>query len=299
MNNNLLSQKPLFDAYVTQGPRTLSSYSFVPVFAWADFFDFEFKVMNEALCVFAHHAPGCFLYIPPLNSNLDLATAEECFAYMAKTSKAKGVARIENIPENLLKVFRQGQYNLFTKPAEYVYRKADLAAFKGNAYKSQRHDCNYFSAHYGNHAFVPYADEYLNECLSLYAHWAAKRALANTDAIYRSMLEDNCLVHERLMTHWQALGLIGRVLKVDGRIVGYTFGYPLDDQTFCVYIEVTDLSIKGAAAYLFNRFCSDEKLQPFSLINTMDDFAMPNVARAKQAYHPDQMIISYVALTGD
>jgi hypothetical protein len=44
---------------------------------------------------------------------------------------------------------------------------------------------------------------------------------------------------------------------------------------------------------MFKSFCADEQLTDFSQINTMDDFAMPNVARAKQAYHPSELISSY------
>ena len=89
------------------------------------------------------------------------------------------------------------------------------------------------------------------------------------------------------------MGLVARVLKAKGKIIGYTFGFVLDESTFCIYAEIADLKIPGAAAYMFKSFCADEQLKNFSRINTMDDFAMPNVARAKQAYHPSELIPSY------
>ena len=67
----------------------------------------------------------------------------------------------------------------------------------------------------------------------------------------------------------------------------------LYENTFCIYAEIADLKIPGAAAYMFKSFCADGQLTGFSRINTMDDFAMPNVARAKQAYHPSELINSY------
>ena len=45
---------------------------------------------------------------------------------------------------------------------------------------------------------------------------------------------------------------------------------------------------------MFKSFCADQELKDFSRINTMDDFAMPNVARAKQAYHPSELIFLHV-----
>jgi hypothetical protein len=182
---------------------------------------------------------------------------------MASPEGIKAVNRIENIPGNLLSAFSQGSYNQYVKPAEYVYRKEDLIALKGNAYKSQRHDCNFFAAHQAVCSFEPYRDEDFNECRMLYERWAAGRAAAVSDTVYRAMLEENRLVHERLLKFWRPAGLVARVLKVDRKIAGYTLGYALDEATFCVYAEITDLKITGAAAYIFKSFCADEAVEKF------------------------------------
>ncbi len=107
----------------------------------------------------------------------------------------------------------QGSYNQYSKPAEYVYRKEDLIALKGNAYKSQRHDCNCFKAVMPAHSFEPYTDADFDACMGLYERWADDRAKAHSDDVYRSMLQENRLVHARLLRFWEPLGLIVRVLK--------------------------------------------------------------------------------------
>ena len=292
-DKELLEQKYLVDSFLARGPRPLSSFSFVSLFAWCDFFDFELKVIEKSLCVFAHQEAGCFLYLPPLGGDFDPSTVELAFTHMAQGGPLKAVNRIENIPENLLSSFGGGRYNQYLKPAEYVYRKEDLKALKGNAYKSKRHDYNSFLAHHRACSFEPYTDEDFSACQALYERWASGRVRACNDDIYRSMLEENSLVHGRLLKFWQPLGLIARVLKAEGQIIGYTFGYALDEATFCVYAEIVDLKMTGAAAYIFKSFCADEQLKGFGRINTMDDFAMPNVARAKKAYHPSELIFSY------
>jgi hypothetical protein len=289
----LLDKKPLVDSFLNLGPRPLSSFSFVSLFAWCDFFDFEFKMIKDCLCIFAHGDSGCFLYLPPLGKSFDSSMIDLGLKHMTQSNKPRGVNRIENIPENLLSAFGPGRYNQYSKPAEYVYRKEDLIALKGNAYKSQRHDCNVFMAHQGKHSFEPYMDADADSCMGLYERWADNRASANRDDVYLSMLQENRLVHARLLKYWQPLRLIARVLKVNGKIIGYTFGFNVNESTFCIYAEIADLKIAGSAAYMFKCFCADEQLKNFSRINTMDDFAMPNVARTKQAYHPSELISSY------
>ncbi len=289
----LLDKKPLVDSFLNSGTRPLSSFSFVSVFAWCDFFDFELKMINGCLCIFAHGPLGCFLYLPPLGKKMDSSTIEFAFDHMAQGKSLSGVKRIENIPGNLLSAFDKSSYNQYSKNAEYVYRKEDLIALKGNAYKSQRHDCNAFIARQGTHSFGPYMDDDFDSCLGLYERWADNRARMSRDDVYLSMLQENRLVHARLLKFWKPLGVIARVLKSDGEIIGYTFGFALDESTFCIYAEIADLMIPGAAAYMFKSFCADRELTDFSRINTMDDFAMPNVALAKQAYHPSELIASY------
>jgi len=283
----------MMEAYLNLGPRPLSSFSFTSLFAWGDYFDFEFNLIDDCLCIFANGATGIFLYLPPLGKNLNPGIIGKVFEKMRQGKLLKAVNRIENIPENLLSVFDGDQYNQYTKPEEYVYRKEDLIALRGNAYKSQRHDCNHFSTHQAGYFFAPYSDDDLKSCLELYTQWATQRAATHSDDVYCAMLEENHLVHERLLTHWKRLDLIVRVLKVKGQLIGYTFGFALDESTFCIYAEIVDLEIQGTAAFLFKSFCADRQLLPFKRINTMDDFAMPQVARSKQAYHPSEMIASY------
>jgi hypothetical protein len=294
MNDDLLlAQKPLVDSYLSRGPRPLSCFSFAALFAWCDFFDFEFKIIEDRLCIFAHGEGGCFLYLPPLGGNFGPSVVTSAFAHMIPVGTPKPVNRIENIPENLLYTFGSDGYNQSIKPVEYVYRKDDLIALKGNSYKSQRHDCNGFTAHSPKSSFGPYTDADFDGCMVLYDRWARRRAQVKTDGVYRSMLQENRLVHARLLKFRQALGLSARVLKAGGEVIGYTFGFAVDDNTFCVYAEIADVRFMGAAAYMFRAFCADADLNAYSRINTMDDFAMPNVARTKLAYHPSEFISSY------
>ena len=116
MNDNaLLDQKPLVDSFLNQGPRPLSSFSFVSIFAWCDFFDFEFKMIKDCLCIFAKGIQACFLYLPPLGKNFDSSTIKLAFEHMAQGGRLKAVNRIENIPGNLLSAFGPGSYNQYSK----------------------------------------------------------------------------------------------------------------------------------------------------------------------------------------
>jgi uncharacterized protein len=293
-SSGILSHKPQFDEYVNRGPKPLSTYHFSSIFAWEDYFDFTFEIIDDRLCVFAWQGKDSFLYLPPLGGEISLSTLNKCFEKMGKS----GIARAENFSDNQLIGLKGRGYNAYLKSHEYVYRRSDLTGLAGQAYKSKRHDVNLFEHSCPNSIVRLYQDSDLESCKALYKRWAQNRTehhknSGGDDPIYLSMLEENQYVHAKVIKHSSELGLTGRVLCAADEVIGYTFGYALDDKTFCILFEVTDLKYPGSAAYIFNQMCSEPALSSFEFINTMDDFGLPNVAAAKSSYHPTLLLPTY------
>ena len=277
---DLLANKTLFNEFLLRGERRVSYYHFVSIFAWQEFFEFDFTLINDRLCVFARQPIGTFMYLPPLGGPVDVPTLAECFRRMGPGP----VSRVENISDNQLPGLDRAGYNAHHKADEYVYRRDDIAQLRGNAYKSQRHDANLALKH--KPFFEEYTPQYRSSCVALYERWAKHRAARGGDDVYRAMLHDNASVHALVIAHARQLGLVGRMLMVDGELAGYTFGYALNKDTFCVLFEVTDPAVPGLSAFCFQKFCQDPVVSAFAFINTMDDLGMPGVARAKESFHP-------------
>ena len=108
------------------------------------------------------------------------------------------------------------------------------------------------------------------------------------------MLMENEAVHRLMMMHHQDLGLMGRVVMVDNILKAYTFGYPVSDKMFCVFAEVTDLSFKGLAAFIFREFCADLEVQKYNFVNVMDDIGLPRLGQSKLLYRPSVMLPVYI-----
>ena len=290
---DLLKEKRVIEDFLGQTDSRLSSFSFVNLFSWKDFFDFDLQVIDGNLCVFAQNVTGCFLYLPPLGKRISEKAIGECFRIMNTINKNSGVSRIENVEEGQLKFFPQAPYAAFKKYDEYVYVREEIAQLQGTKFKSQRCACNYFTKHYA-HDFLPYDSGMSEECFSLYEQWAGQRGRSCRDGVYRQMLEENRSVHRLLLQEHKQLGLVGRVIRIDDTIRAYTFGFRLNNETFCVLLEIADLQAKGIAPYVFSRFCADETLRHYPFINAMDDFGMENIQRTKLSFRPCRMVPAYV-----
>ena len=291
--DRLLEKRPIVEHYLGEEPNRLSACSFVNIFAWQDFFHFDLKVIQDSLCVFARHPAGCFLYLPPLGKKITAEIIEECFDIMEEANRGSGVTRIENVSDRQLALFPAQRFKYFKKGYDYCYFKKDIVFLRGNSYKSKRASYNQF-INGAERRYVPYEEAMLGECLNLYHRWADQRRQAYQDGVYQQMLEENRSVHELLLRHARPLGLTGRVVWVGGRIEAYSFGYAVNQDVFCVLLEIASLDIKGLAVYLFREFCRDKALERFKFINVMDDFGMENMKATKLSFRPSILIPSWV-----
>ena len=297
-NEKLLLQKPLFDEYLKKTAFEASCFSFVSLYAWRDFFDFEFRLIDENLCIFAKNEIGTFLYLPPLGKTISRAAVETAFNIMEQSNNGNSVTRIENVSEEQLVYFPAGQFRHFKKADEYVYRREDVALFKGNDFKSKRFDYNHFVEHHSPE-FMPFEETMAEDCRLLYDQWAENRLRAHQDPVYRQMIEENRRVHQLVIADDRKLGLAGRVVLSGGKLCGYTFGFPLNDRVFCILFEITDLAKKGSAVYTFREFCRDKEVVKFPLINAMDDFGIENINKTKMSFRPSKTIPLYTVSKKD
>jgi len=107
------------------------------------------------------------------------------------------------------------------------------------------------------------------------------------------MLKENKRIHKRAMRYFEELGLIGRVVIVDNKIQAYTFGYQLNDKTFCVLFEITNLKLKGLSVFIFREFCKDIVWQALTFVNVMDGFGLDNVKKTKRSFSPVMIMPSF------
>ena len=292
MNEDVLSYQPLVERYLQQAPAFLSSLSFVSICVWQDFFQFQFEEIDGNLCIFATDAAGTFLYVPPLGKKMSQLAIDQCFERMKNINRGSAVTRIENVSEEHLVHFSSAQHKVYQRGYETLYYRKDLLQFSGDAYKSKRNAYNHFIKNFSAQ-YCSYESSMLDECCELYETWARDKRLTLCKDIDFMMLEDNKTVHRWALKLFAQLGLVGRVIQVDGRIVAYTFGYFISPEIFCDFLEVADRKYKGLATYVFKQFCADPVLQAVKFINVMDDFAMETVNWTKMSFRPALLLPIY------
>ncbi len=287
-----LADRKLFKEFLSRQPYELSVYTFTNIYIWRGLFDISWMIIDENLCVFFQDKMGCFLYFLPLGKRLSPRAIEESFRLMDGFNKNPAVSRIENVEAKGAAILEKLGYRIAPKQGEYLCLRKALAELKGDSFKSKRATVNFFTKHY-EPRYKEFSPCYKGDCLGLYKLWARKRFAANIDPVYRGMLKDNLICLATLFSDYEKLGLVGRIVKINGRIKAFTAGFEINPETFCVLYEFADLSVKGLSQYIFWRLC--QELESYKYINIMDDSGLENLKIVKESYRPLRLIPAFIA----
>jgi len=287
-----LKDRDLFNKFLSLRQHELASYSFENIYASSGLFDIFWQIIAGSLCIFFKDRTGCFLYLPPLGKSIEPQAIGQAFAVMDGFNENKEVSRIENIEEEDLSGYRDLGYLCRDKPGDYLCDRVDLAELKGKPFKSKRASVNYFLKNY-TFKYRKFSAPDKNACLRLYSRWAAGRKARSADTLYQGMLVDSGKCIKALLDGYRRLALVGRVVEIDKKVKAFTFGYELNKDIFCILYEITELSVKGSAQFIFQRLSAE--LTGYKYINVMDDSGLENLKKVKLSYQPEKIIPAYIA----
>ncbi len=261
--------------------------AFLPHLIWSDLLEYRWASFSGMFCLFATAHGMTHLALPPFGAGSLLDATALAFARMAHLNLPSVLSRIDNVDEQAALLLEKAGYLITPSSPDYLYQREEIIHLTGNKFRAQRACVN--QANRVNPILRRFTLADTADCLLLYDRWAA--CSKDDGELDTMMKEDAKSAHQRVMAQGMAHGAVGYVVEVSGVIAGYTFGFPLSSDTFCVLLEVADHSIRGLSAWLFQSFCRE--LESYTFINTMDDSGLTRLAIAKAAWHPIRQISSY------
>jgi hypothetical protein len=272
-----------------KSPSELAHSGFSPHLIWSDLLEYRWTIFEEMFYLFATSHRVTHLALAPFGAgSIELATAQ-AFKQMACMNPTHVPSRIDNVDEPSALFLGKAGYTVARTSADYFYRREEIVKLSGTRFHAQRAAANQAARLHPELRLFSSLDS--AGCLALFDQWSATPILDSPDSLNRMMREDARFAHHAVMNGYRELGLTGCVVEVEKIIAGYTFGFPLSQDTFCVLLEIANHSVRGLSAWLFREFCRE--LPSYTFINTMDDSGLPGLSHAKTLWHPVRMIPSY------
>ncbi|MDR3327196.1 MAG: phosphatidylglycerol lysyltransferase domain-containing protein [Prevotellaceae bacterium] len=173
---------------------------------------------------------------------------------------------------------------------DYLYLRKDLAELTGKRFQSKRNHINQFKRNYPNYEFLEITPKIVPQCLELEWLWESK----NINPQEEITLEAERKAITNAFENYQALQLSGGALRVDNKIVAFTFGSPISWQTFDVAVEKADTQIVGAYTVINNEFAKRIS-SSFIYLNREEDLGLEGLRKAKLSYQPVDILEKFTA----
>ena len=170
---------------------------------------------------------------------------------------------------------------------DYIYRRTDLATLHGRHLDAKRNHIHRFRAEHPDFEYRPLTPEFFDECRRLTEIWQEEKG--GSDAINAEKQ-----VMETIFSNWEALGMIGGSIIVDGRMVAFTYGSAVTTDTFDVCVEKADRHVEGAFAIINQQF-AEHLPEQYVYLNREEDMGIPGLRQAKLSYHPE-ILLTYNAV---
>ncbi len=276
-----LSDREAITGITMKSPRRNCDLSFSNLCSWRFLYDTQYAI-KDGFLFFKFWANGELAYMMPVGSgNLKAAIVEliQDSNREGKPFRMLGVCQnmrgdLEEILPNKFAFVTSNDY------ADYLYLREDLMTLKGKKFQSKRNHVNKFKRLYPDYEYAEITPDNIDECLKLEEEWCKVNDCHKFEGTGN---ERRALTYA--LKNFNEIGLTGGLIRVNGKIVAFTFGMPINEDTFGTHVEKADTTIEGAYNIINQEFAKHIPSQ-YTYINREEDLGIPGLRKAKQSYNP-------------
>lgn len=280
-----LADKALLTSSILPGERRDSNLSIVNLCSWQFLTCSSYAVVDNQLVLrFCFGDKGSVYTIPARNDSVPGVIHR-----LAKQATEEGVPLslygiVPEMKETLEKIFPEVfEYKENRDHFDYLYLRSDLAELKGKEFQPKRNHVNKFRKQY-DYSYLPLTENIVRDCINLYDKWCEDRRCSGDEGL---MQERQALTFS--LNHLQELGVVGGSLWVSGTMVAFTFGVPVNYDTFCVHAEKALGRYEGAYNVINQEFARHLP-ECFIYLNREEDLGIAGLRKAKESYRPVRLL---------
>jgi len=289
-----LNEKKLFDDYFQLKQYEISDMTFTNLYMWRKSYQIKYAIIDDFLCIFARQKDNKPFTLMPVGNGNVAQVLEKLMDYfrqnnhpfMMKSITHRMIEEIENaFPGKFKYIPSRDTY-------DYVYNSSDLINLEGRKYHRKRNHINKFLA-LNSYVYEPLTVDSVEECKKAAEEWCRKRDCNQN----MGLLEEKEAIFD-VLNHFEELKVKGGVIRVDGKVVCFTFGEQFTKDMVVIHVEKADPDIQGSYAIINQQFCAHEWAN-VKYINREEDLGLPGLRQAKQSYHPVRLIEKHIAILNE
>ena len=281
-----LSDREAKQAVTLHSGRRNCNYTFANLVGWMFLFGTEVCVL-ENIVVLRYTFDGQRAYMVCTSEALSLELIEALFD---DSNEDLILIGLEDSQVAQLSSFNS-RFSISVEPVrdqyDYIYCRTDLATLHGRHLDAKRNHIHRFRAEHPDYEYRPLTPEFFDECRRLTEIWQEEKGGSDTINAEKQVMET-------FFSNWDALGMIGGSIFVDGRMVAFTYGSAVTTDTLDVCVEKADRHVEGAFAIINQQF-AEHLPEQYIYLNREEDMGIPGLRQAKLSYHPE-ILLTYNAV---
>ena len=255
-------------------------------FMWRDYFKTKFAIADGVLYLKVLDLEGRTAFAYPIGGDGD-APVNNILDYCSVNSIVPEFCMVakENL-ETLKKMMPDAEVYSERSWFDYLYNAEDMKSFAGRKYSGQRNHINKFLRLYENWNYeeiTPDNADEVRQFMNLF--------IEADNGESRTLTEGNLKTVE-ILENFEVYGLLGGILRVDGKMVGMFIGETVGDTLF-IHTEKCLREYEGAYNMLVRETARHFATDGIAFINREEDDGDEGLRTSKLSYHPCELLEKY------
>lgn len=264
-------------------------YSFTSNYIWRSIYHPKIAKVEGMYCLRSEYQ-GRYSYCYPAGQG----DRKKVITLLLEDAKELGISfRMHGITEDLIEQLEEWFPGLFQfetnrDDSDYIYTVEKLSTLAGKKLHGKRNHINRFKDT-DDWEYYDVTSENVQECIEMNREWLARYVTEEDKG-----LQDEAKAVSEILEHFDELKVKGGILKREGKVVAYTIGEPMNDDTYVIHIEKAFYEVQGAYPMINQQFvlCN---CQDYKYVNREEDTGDEGLRKAKLSYYPDILLDKYVA----
>jgi len=160
----------------------------------------------------------------------------------------------------------------------YIYSRQRQESLSGKKFTVERRQINLFLRHYPLYEYKHLVSEHFEACLKMESLWNLSEEMQAINNMFK---------------HWDAIGMTGGTLFVEGKMIAFIIGNPINEETLDFNIYKSDKNYIGSSTMMTHEFICHLPSN-FKYINMEEDLGIYGLRQRKSVLSPDFLLEKYI-----
>lgn len=276
-----LCDREIMKDYFAKAPSRSCERTFANIYLWCRHYPVTYAIIKDTMVFQSTEDKLSYAYPVGEPENVKKAL-EYIIKYFEKSGQEVSFYNLTKEQFDQIEEWFPGQFQIEYErdAADYVYEQVRLDTLAGSKLSAKRNHINKFKKLYEDWSYEALTEENAEECFQMALKWRNENGCEEDEEKRQEM----CVTLNALRL-LKELELTGGVLKVEGKVVAFTIGEELCEDTFVVHIEKAMSEYEGAYQMINQQFVH-HACAGYKYVNREEDTGSEGLRKAKLSYKP-------------